>query len=116
SKEVASGTGMLAAAPACLQDARVVEDADATAGLAGSGGAGTGPEAGAKAEFGDVDEAMVIDEDLARASQVGPFGHEVAGGRKKLDAAIFAVGDVDGADLIDGDAVRNLKLSGVGAR
>src|SRR5262245_13703475 len=104
-EEVSRRTGVVAAPPAGQELAGAVEDADPAAGRVGGWYGGVGPTSGVKAEFGDVNLVVAVDENLAWASHVRPLGHVLAVGFEDLDPAVFAVGHVHHAITIDGNAV-----------
>src|SRR5262249_23726301 len=111
-EEVARGTGIRASAPACLEDPAAVEDADPAAGSAGFRGAGAGPAARVKAQLRHVNPAgLLVDQELKRPGHVVPLSLIAPVRREELEAAVLAVGDVDRAVLVHGQAMRDVKLA-----
>src|SRR5262245_14290434 len=84
-EEIAGAAGIVTTAPARVQLAVTIEDAQAPARCAG-GCVCSRPHAGAETKLGHIDRSLRIDEDLAGAGHVGPFGDELAVGREELDA------------------------------
>src|SRR5262249_42542144 len=116
-EEAARRTGIVGVPPASEQLAVAIEDTDTAAGSAGLRGPGAGPAASAATQLGDVDPAVPsIDEHLARPGQVGPLVLKLALRGEELQPAVLAIGDEDGAILVDGQAVRNLEMAGFAPR
>src|SRR4051812_30069655 len=69
-EEIAQRTGVVAATPACLQCAALVENADAPTRHARCSTTSAGPTSRAKTKFRDVDPAVSVDKHLARPCHV----------------------------------------------
>src|SRR5262249_3715242 len=61
--------------------------------------------------IGDVDHVVLVDGNVARPSELLPFGNELAIGLENLNAIVGAVGDVDSPHRIEGDAVRRVEFA-----
>ncbi len=114
-EEVTGGTRIGASAPACLEGAGSIEDADAPSGSARLSQAGAWPAPGVETEFGHVNPPLPVDRYLTGPGYVGPLASIAPIAREKLNPAILAVGHVDDPFLIHGDAVRQVKLCGTAA-
>jgi len=114
-EKIARGTWIGAAAPAGQQLALGREDAHPPAGRRGRRREIAHKHAGVIAKLGDKDPAAAVDEDFAGAGHVGPLVDELALEREPLQAAVFAIGDIDNTLAIDGDAMRDVKFAVAGA-
>src|SRR6266540_734984 len=111
-EEVSGGARILAAAPACLEFAMLVEDAHPPAWGVGGGSHRAGPHPRLEAQLGDIDIALAVDKDLARTDDIGPGGKELTLRREELDAAVLAVSDEHGSFRVHCDPVGNVELAG----
>src|SRR5256885_190749 len=93
-EEIARGLRGIAAAPARVQNAAAVEDADAASGSAGFGLSRARPATGAEAKFRHINPVVPGDEQLTGSGHIGPFPLVDARAAEQLNAAVFAVGDV----------------------
>src|SRR5207302_1592804 len=83
----------------------------APAGGVSGGRRRSGPHARNEAQLRHVDEALRVQGYLARPGHVRPLPKISSRVRKQLDAAILAVGDVDGPIPAHSDAVGYAELS-----
>src|SRR5262249_38837588 len=95
--EIAGGSGMVPASPACLKFATAVENTHPPSGCSQFWGTGTRPATGAEAQFGDMHQAGAINEDLARPGHIGPFTLVNPRRREELNPAVLPVGHIHGA-------------------
>ena len=61
--------------------------------------------------LGDGECAVVAAGDVVRAAHAGPHAEEIAVGGEYLDALVGAIGDVELAVGVDGDAVRQVEFA-----
>jgi hypothetical protein len=68
-------------------------------------------QSGAKTDFDNENVIVSVDKNLHRPGDVRPCREEFAFRREDLNAAVFAVGDVNEAVAVHGDTVRHVELS-----
>ena len=61
--------------------------------------------------LGNVEIAVLAAGDVVGAAHAGPLAEVVALGREDLDALVRAVGDIELAVIVEGDAVRQVELA-----